>query len=351
MGIRAALLCGALVALSPRMLAQTNDGVQVRVALAPLIEEAKRRHAERASARGDARAAWHVQSRVARLPDPFVFVGAQNQRLDDPGLTTPMSAFQLGVVQPFPAPVKLSARRDAAKAMARTGDRYVELLETRVALEVQRAYWRLSYAEAALEVSIQSERVIDTLTNAVHARFSVAQAAQQDALQAQTAHRRLRAELRRRRQQVLSARRTLNAAVGRAPSGNLEEYDLDLALRVIADTDLWLNTPQWPLEASGTSGMKAAHNGVPSFSVLDGWWRERHIESATGWSIGASEPGNDDGGDARDLYDQREQRLLPRFYDQRAAWVHVMQQSIALNANFFNTHRMVRHSYALRDET
>lgn len=77
----------------------------------------------------------------------------------------------------------------------------------------------------------------------------------------------------------------------------IEEYDLDLALRLVAGVDLWLNTPQRPLEASGTSGMKAAHNGVPSFSVLDGWWREGHVEGATGWSIGALEPGGDVGAD------------------------------------------------------
>jgi starch phosphorylase len=131
----------------------------------------------------------------------------------------------------------------------------------------------------------------------------------------------------------------------------LEDYDLDLALRLVAGVDLWLNTPQRPLEASGTSGMKAAHNGVPSFSVLDGWWREGHVEGATGWSIGALEPGGDVGADARDLYEKLEHTILPLFYDQRDAWVRVMQQSIALNASFFNTHRMVRqycaHAYAL----
>jgi outer membrane protein TolC len=148
-------------------------------------------------------------------------VGVQNQRFDDPGLTTPMSAFQIGAMQPFPAPGKLSARRDAAKAMARTSDRHVELIETRIALEVERSYWRLSYAEAALDVTRKSERVINSLTDAVHARFSVAQAAQQDGLQAQTAHSRVRADLRGFEQQVVSARRTLNAAVGRAPTASL----------------------------------------------------------------------------------------------------------------------------------
>lgn len=218
MRVRAILISAAALLMAGPALPTSDGGVQVPVALAPLVAEAKRNHPALARARADARAAWQVPSRIAQLPDPSVFIGAQNQRFDDPGLTTPMSAFQFGMVQPFPAPGKLSARRDAALAMARAGDRYVQLLETQVALGVQRAYWRLSFAEAALQISLQSERVINTLTNAVHARFSVAEAAQQDALQAQTAHSLLRADVRRRRQHVLSARRALNAAAGRAPS-------------------------------------------------------------------------------------------------------------------------------------
>ena len=151
---------------------------------------------------------------------------------------------------------------------------------------------------------------------------------------------------------IVAAGRELGDVV---PIVYLEEYDLELALRLVAGADLWLNTPQRPLEASGTSGMKAAHNGVPSFSVLDGWWREGHVEGVTGWSIGPAEPGNDDGTDARDLYDKLEQRILPLFHDERPAWLRVMQQTIALNASFFNTHRMVRqylsHAYGLEDES
>jgi starch phosphorylase len=135
----------------------------------------------------------------------------------------------------------------------------------------------------------------------------------------------------------------------------LEAYDLELALRMVSGADLWLNTPQPPLEASGTSGMKAAHNGVPSLSVLDGWWREGHVEGVTGWSIGTSdESGHGEVADARDLYDKLDGCVLPLFYDQRDAWIRVMQQSIALNASFFNTHRMasqyLRHAYALEEE-
>ena len=70
----------------------------------------------------------------------------------------------------------------------------------------------------------------------------------------------------------------------------MENYEMDLARLLCAGVDLWLNTPQRPLEASGTSEMKAALNGVPSLSVMDGWWIEGHVEGVTGWAI-ESEPG------------------------------------------------------------
>lgn len=127
----------------------------------------------------------------------------------------------------------------------------------------------------------------------------------------------------------------------------LENYDMDLALLLTAGVDLWLNTPLRPLEASGTSGMKAAHNGVPSLSVLDGWWIEGHIEGVTGWSIGGSTP--EDGApesasnsDADDLYRKLRSEVLPTYYANRESWIGVMRQSIAFNASFFNTHRMVQ---------
>ncbi len=127
----------------------------------------------------------------------------------------------------------------------------------------------------------------------------------------------------------------------------LEDYDMDLARLLTAGVDLWLNTPLRPLEASGTSGMKAAHNGVPSLSILDGWWIEGHIEGFTGWSIGddtTSESGDAtaDGGDAEELYRKLSDVILPMFYGDRPAWVELMRRTIALNASFFNTHRMVQ---------
>jgi starch phosphorylase len=116
---------------------------------------------------------------------------------------------------------------------------------------------------------------------------------------------------------------------------------------LVAGADLWLNTPRKPMEASGTSGMKAAHNGVPSFSVLDGWWLEGHIEGITGWSIGSSAPfSNEDNAEAAELYAKLEQVILPLFYNNRDKWIDIMRHSIAVNASFFNTHRMVQQ-YAI----
>jgi starch phosphorylase len=124
----------------------------------------------------------------------------------------------------------------------------------------------------------------------------------------------------------------------------LPDYNLDTALLMVSGSDVWLNTPLPPLEASGTSGMKAAFNGVPSLSVLDGWWVEGCIEGVTGWSVGAAiEAGHDN--DARALYDKLEQVVLPLYYGQLGAadgWVRVMQGAIAKNASFFNSHRMMR---------
>jgi starch phosphorylase len=125
----------------------------------------------------------------------------------------------------------------------------------------------------------------------------------------------------------------------------LEEYDMAAARLMTAGVDLWLNTPLAPMEASGTSGMKAAVNGVPSFSVLDGWWVEGCIEGVTGWSIGANQTAmasdDDRASDAQSLYDKLESVILPMFYSDRDRYIDVMRHAIALNASFFNTERMV----------
>jgi starch phosphorylase len=121
----------------------------------------------------------------------------------------------------------------------------------------------------------------------------------------------------------------------------LENYEMDIAKRMVAGVDLWVNNPMKPLEASGTSGMKAALNGVPSLSVLDGWWIEGHVEGVTGWSIGSGESEADQSKDAQDLYLKLERVILPLFYGLPFAYAEVMRSSISLNGSFFNTQRMV----------
>jgi starch phosphorylase len=122
----------------------------------------------------------------------------------------------------------------------------------------------------------------------------------------------------------------------------LENYDMDLARSLCAGVDLWLNTPERPLEASGTSGMKAALNGVPSLSVLDGWWIEGHVEGVTGWSIGENDGSQTDPvAEADSLYDKLEHMILPLYYAKPEAYTEVRRSAIALNGSFFHTQRMV----------
>jgi starch phosphorylase len=122
----------------------------------------------------------------------------------------------------------------------------------------------------------------------------------------------------------------------------LEEYDMALAQLFCAGVDLWLNTPQKPQEASGTSGMKAALNGVPSLSVLDGWWVEGHEEGVTGWSIGEDWQGeSDQTRESASLYNKLENQILPMFYGRPLEYARVMRSAIALNGTFFNAQRMI----------
>lgn len=121
----------------------------------------------------------------------------------------------------------------------------------------------------------------------------------------------------------------------------LPNYNLDIAAALVAGCDVWINTPVPPLEASGTSGMKAALNGVPNFSVLDGWWAEGCIEGVTGWAIGDGQT-QASGGDAMSFYDKLERMVLPLYYDDRAAWIHVMKGAISKNGSIFTSHRMIR---------
>ena len=146
--------------------------------------------------------------------------------------------------------------------------------------------------------------------------------------------------------------RRIHEAAGKIAGGveviYLENYDMALAELLVAGVDLWLNTPQKPQEASGTSGMKAALNGVPSLSVLDGWWIEGHVEGVTGWAIGTHwDEESDTAAEAATLYDKLERVILPLYYQQPMEYAKVMSHAIALNGSFFTAQRMVLQ-YALR---
>lgn len=136
----------------------------------------------------------------------------------------------------------------------------------------------------------------------------------------------------------------------------LEDYDMALAKLLCAGVDVWVNTPQKPQEASGTSGMKAALNGVPSLSVLDGWWVEGHLEGITGWSVGddAHTPSDPDR-EAESLYAKLEYVILPLFYQRPLAFAEVMRSAIALNGSFFSAQRMIEqyvlNAYAMPDRS
>lgn len=123
----------------------------------------------------------------------------------------------------------------------------------------------------------------------------------------------------------------------------LSEYDMDLAKVMIPGVDIWLNTPLRPKEASGTSGMKAAANAVPSLSILDGWWIEGHMEGITGWAIGTENDSNEnqDDNDSLELY-RKLDIIVPLYYLKRDEWITVMKSALAINASYFNTNRMVK---------
>ncbi|MBD3348779.1 MAG: alpha-glucan family phosphorylase [Candidatus Eisenbacteria bacterium] len=142
---------------------------------------------------------------------------------------------------------------------------------------------------------------------------------------------------------------------GDIPVVYLEDYDVRLGALLTSGVDLWLNTPRKPQEASGTSGMKAALNGVPSLSVLDGWWIEGHVEGVTGWSVG--DPWNVESDDEREsdsLYEKLEGAILPLFHNRPDEYARVMRSAIALNGSFFNAQRMisqyVENAYLEEDE-
>jgi starch phosphorylase len=139
-------------------------------------------------------------------------------------------------------------------------------------------------------------------------------------------------------------RRVLEAAAALRdciPVVYVENYDMRWASLFTAGVDLWLNTPHRPFEASGTSGMKAALNGVPSLSVRDGWWIEGHFEGVTGWSVGYEEDPEVHEVEITSLYEKLDHVILPLFYTRPEAYAEIMRSAIAVNGSFFNTQRML----------
>jgi len=122
----------------------------------------------------------------------------------------------------------------------------------------------------------------------------------------------------------------------------LENYDWELGEQLTQGVDVWLNTPLRPYEASGTSGMKAALNGVPSLSVLDGWWIEGCAENITGWAV---EDLDHEANEAASLYDKLENAIAP-LYANKPAWAQMQRHCLAINGTYFNTHRMLGQYFA-----
>jgi starch phosphorylase len=137
---------------------------------------------------------------------------------------------------------------------------------------------------------------------------------------------------------VFDAARALRDII---PVVYIQNYDMRWARLLLSGVDLWLNNPRQPYEASGTSGMKAALNGVPSLSVLDGWWVEGHYEGVTGWSIGLEKNPADPGLEIVSIGEKLEKAILPLYYDRRQLYTAVMRGAMALNGSFFSAQRMV----------
>lgn len=126
----------------------------------------------------------------------------------------------------------------------------------------------------------------------------------------------------------------------------LENYDMSIGRSLTRGCDIWLNNPIRPLEASGTSGMKAAMNGVLNFSVLDGWWPEGCEHGVNGWQIGDAYEGEDrDDHDLRSLYDVLINQILPTYYGNREKWIQMMEASIAMSEWRFSSDRMVQEYF------
>lgn len=128
----------------------------------------------------------------------------------------------------------------------------------------------------------------------------------------------------------------------------IEDYDIAVGKMLTRGCDVWLNNPIRPMEASGTSGMKAAMNGVLNFSVLDGWWPEGCEHGVNGWSIGGGYEGdNSDENDSQSLYKVLQEEIIPTYYDDRTKWIEMMNASIEMSSYKFSAERMVKQYYEL----
>jgi starch phosphorylase len=128
----------------------------------------------------------------------------------------------------------------------------------------------------------------------------------------------------------------------------LQNYDMSIGKILTCGCDVWLNNPIRPMEASGTSGMKAAMNGVLNFSIMDGWWPEGCVPGVTGWQIGDStvEPDRDQA-DAGSLYRVLLEEILPTYYQNRTRWAKMMTESVKMSQSRFSAARMIRDYYTL----
>ena len=216
------LWSAASLALCLAFAADANAQTTRHPQLDALVTEAVQRHPEIRRARRAAAAAWQVPSRLDSLPDPMLSVAVQNLRTDKPSLDgSPMSGIEIGLRQDIPFPGKLGRRSEVATEMARASDRSVKEKATLIALHVREAYWRLHFAEQAEGIALENEKVLGSLASTVLDRFSVGRGAQQDALQAQVAHSRVRALVEERHEAVQAEKHTLNGVVGRPPGAEI----------------------------------------------------------------------------------------------------------------------------------
>ena len=118
------------------------------------------------------------------------------------------------------------------------------------------------------------------------------------------------------------------------PVAFIENYDMHTGLMMTSGVDIWLNNPIRPMEASGTSGMKAAMNGVPNCSILDGWWPEACLHGVNGWAIGNAEDDRNDDRDAENIYNVLQHDVIPLWEQEGDGWAEMMKASIAASAGF-----------------